>query len=61
MAIFTVEYTTPKDEPLRERRIEAEDFAIHGDFLDFTTVDGKRIFSVRSTAVVTISKEAAAP
>ncbi|MCX4986010.1 hypothetical protein [Streptomyces sp. NBC_00572] len=60
MNVYTVEYATPKDPPLRERRLKADDYTVHGDFVDFTTADGKKVFSVHVEAVVTISREAAA-
>lgn len=55
--VYTVEYTAPKDPPLRERRLQADDYSVHGDFVDFTTADGKKVFSVRAEAVVTISRK----
>lgn len=60
MNVYTVEYTAPKEPPLRERRLQADDYTVHGDFVDFTTADGKKVFSIRAEAVVTISREAAA-
>ncbi|WRZ91540.1 hypothetical protein OHB54_22135 [Streptomyces sp. NBC_01007] len=56
MAVFTVEYKTPNP-PTKERSLEADDYAVHGDFVDFTAADGKKIFSVRTEAVITISKQ----
>jgi hypothetical protein len=60
MDVYHIEYTTPKDPPLKERRLRADAYAVHGDFVDFTTADGKKVFSVHTDAVVTITKEASA-
>ncbi|MBP5888822.1 hypothetical protein [Streptomyces scabiei] len=57
MNIYVVEYTTPKTPPLRERKVQADDFAVKDDFVEFTATDGKKVFSVRADAVVTIAKE----
>ncbi|WP_171165500.1 hypothetical protein [Streptomyces sp. I05A-00742] len=59
MNVYTVEYTALKDPPMKERRLRADSYTVHGDFVDFTTTDGQKVFSVRAEAVVTIRKEAA--
>ncbi|MGN9796324.1 hypothetical protein ACTMTU_35300 [Streptomyces sp. OZ13] len=57
MNVYIVEYTTPKTPPVRERKVEADDFAVRDDFVEFTASDGKKVFSVRADTVVTIAKE----
>ncbi|RST17546.1 hypothetical protein E2C00_01425 [Streptomyces sp. WAC05374] len=58
MDTYTVEYTAPKTPPLRERKVKADDYAVKGEFVDFTTLDGTKVFSIRADAIVTIAKEA---
>ncbi|MFE3633794.1 hypothetical protein [Streptomyces cellostaticus] len=61
MNVYLVEYSTPKTPPLRERKVEADDFAVRDAFVEFTTADGKKVFSVRAETVVTIAKMPPAP
>lgn len=56
MNVYVVEYTTPRTPPLRERKVEADDFAVKDAFVEFTTAEGKKVFSVRAETVVTIAK-----
>ncbi|MEU0617743.1 hypothetical protein ACPMJQ_29350 [Streptomyces pseudogriseolus] len=58
MDVYSVEYASPKSPTLKERKLRADDYAVHGDFVDFTTTEGTKVFSVRADAVVTITKEA---
>ncbi|WP_138901037.1 hypothetical protein [Streptomyces albidochromogenes] len=61
MNVYVVEYTTPRTPPLRERKVEADDFAVRDTFVEFTTADGRKVFSVRAETVVTIAKMAPEP
>ncbi|MEU9087219.1 hypothetical protein [Streptomyces sp. NPDC048357] len=61
MNVYIVEYTTPRTPPLRERRVNADDFAVKDDFVEFIDSGGKKVFSVRSETVVTIAKEPPPP
>ncbi|MFD4605339.1 hypothetical protein ACFWPQ_45900 [Streptomyces sp. NPDC058464] len=57
MDTYTIEYASLNTPPVRERRVQADGYAVNGDFVDFTTVDGKKVLSLRVDAVVIITRD----
>ncbi|MFJ5834834.1 hypothetical protein [Streptomyces sp. NPDC093089] len=56
MGTFTVEFKMPSVPPLKQREVEAYDYTVKGDFVEFIGTDDTKVFSVRADAVVTITR-----